>query len=189
MTGSSDIEWLYYKFYSNNPVLKRTVYLHSLQVAKKALQICEEKNLSLEKEDIYMAAMLHDIGVFRCNAPSIFSYGHLPYLQHGLEGEKILNKYGFTKFSNICTTHTGAGISIDDIKKYNLPLPEKNMVPETLLEKLICYADKFYSKSNNLLKEKTLDDIIKQIKKFGEDSLKRFMEMNSIFGIPNINKL
>lgn len=176
-----DINWLFFKYYGDNPQLRRIVTIHSEQVAKKAIEIAIAKKLPLDLKDIYIAAMLHDIGVVKCKANEIHAFGHLPYLQHGIEGKKILEKHGLYKYANICETHTGAGISKVDIKKYNLPLPEKDMLPKQLLEKLICYADKFFSKSHELTVEKPINEIIEQMKKYGEDSLKRFMDMHYLF--------
>ncbi|MCH5240818.1 MAG: HD domain-containing protein [Muribaculaceae bacterium] len=181
MASVVDINWLYHKYYGDNPQLRRIVTVHSKQVAKKALEIAEKKNLPLDFKDIYIAAMLHDIGVVKCKANDIYAFGELPYLQHGIEGKKILESYGLHKFANICLTHTGAGITKSEIKKNRLPLPVKDMVPYTLLEKLICYADKFFSKSGDLTKEKTLEEVINQMKNYGEASLKRFMEMHALF--------
>ncbi|MCH5235703.1 MAG: HD domain-containing protein [Muribaculaceae bacterium] len=183
MSKIVDINWLYLKYYSDNPQLRRIVTVHSKQVAKKALEIAAKKNLPLDFKDIYVAAMLHDIGVVRCKANDIHAFGDLPYLQHGIEGKKILEGHGLYKFANICVTHTGAGISAAEIRKNNLPLPEKDMIPKTLLEKLICYADKFYSKSHDLTKEKSIEEVINQMKKFGEGPYKRFMEIHSLFNV------
>lgn len=182
MVGISDINWLFYKYYVDNPELKRIVVVHSEQVAKKALQIYEKKKLPLDPKDIYCAAMLHDIGVIKCNAPSIYAHGDFPYIQHGIEGEKILKKNGLANYASVCVRHTGAGISKENIISNNLPLPPEDMIPETLLEKLICYSDKFYSKSHDLLREKSIEEIKSQMHKLGEDSYKRFMEMHSLFG-------
>lgn len=182
MRGSFDINWLFFKYYSNNPELRKIVIIHSEMVAKKALQIKRIKNLPLDSKDIYCAAMLHDIGVVKCNAPSIGAHGTLNYLRHGIEGKKILESHGLSQYANICSTHTGAGITEEEIKNGNLDLPAGNYLPKTLLEKLICYADKFYSKSNDLTKEKSLDDVMTQMKKFGEGPYKRFMEMHKLFG-------
>ena len=178
----SDINWLYYKYYADNPELKRIVMVHSDQVAKKALEICKKKKLELNIQEVYCAAMLHDIGVVKCNAPGIYAHGKAPYIQHGLEGKKILDANGLSQYSNICTNHTGAGITKEEIKNNNLPLPLADMTPKTLLEKLICYSDKFFSKSKDLTKEKSLDQVIKDMGRLGEDSLKRFMEMHQVFG-------
>lgn len=184
MAVKSDINFIYNKYYSDNLPLRRIVRIHSEQVANKALDICMKKNLLLEPDDVYIAAMLHDIGVVKCWAPDIYSRGSLPYLQHGIEGKKILENNGYSQYSSICSTHTGAGISSKEIRQNHLPLPEKDFLPQTLLEKLICYADKFYSKSHDLTREKTVQQVLIQIKKFGSDSYKRFLELHSLFG-PN----
>lgn len=181
MSNIVDINWLYHKYYGDNPQLRRIVTIHSKMVAKKALSIAEEKKLPLEDKEIYIAAMLHDIGVVKCKANDIYAFGELPYLQHGIEGKKILEAHGLHKYANICETHTGTGLSSKEIKKNKLPLPIKDMLPKTLLEKLICYADKFYSKSGDLTKEKTIENVIVQMKKYGEESLKRFMDMHVLF--------
>ena len=182
MSTIFDINFLFNKYYGDNPQLKRIVTIHSEQVAKKALEICKAKNLPLDPKDVFCAAMLHDIGVVKCKAPDIYAFGTLPYIQHGIEGRKILEKHGLFKYASICDTHTGSGITSQSIKKNKLPLPEKDFLPQTLLEKLICYSDKFFSKSHDLTKEKSIDEIIIQMRKFGEDSLKRFMDLHSLFG-------
>lgn len=181
MVGIQDINFLIHKYYGDNPQLKRIVTIHSQQVAKKALEICRNKKLPLDPIDVFCAAMLHDIGVVRCNAPEIYAYGTLPYICHGIEGKKILDHHGLNKYSSICETHTGSGISKENIKNNKIPLPAKDFLPTTLLEKLICYADKFYSKSGDLTKEKSVNEIINQMKKFGDDSLERFMKLHLLF--------
>ena len=177
----NDINWLFNKYYGENPELRRIVTVHSEEVAKKALEICKRKNLDLNEEDVYCAAMLHDIGVVKCNAPDIHAYGELPYIKHGIEGGKILRENGLSRWSSICETHTGAGISKEEVKNQNLPLPNIDMLPETILEKLICYADKFFSKSHDLKREKTVEEIMSQMSRHGEDSLARFLELHSLF--------
>jgi uncharacterized protein len=47
----------------------------------------------------------------------------------------------------VAERHTGAGITLDNILAAGLPLPPRNMVPLTHEEKIICCADKFFSKS------------------------------------------
>ena len=182
MSRGFDINWLFNKYYGNNPELKRIVMTHSEMVAQKALRIAEEKNLDLDYRDIYCSAMLHDIGVVKCNAPDIFARGDLPYILHGIEGEKILNSHGLFTYAGVCSHHTVAGISKEEIIENNMPLPEKDFIPNTLLEELICYADKFYSKSHDLKKEKSLTEVINNISKFGEESLKRFNALHAKFG-------
>ena len=54
------------------------------------------------------------------------------------------------------------------------------MCPHTLLEKLICYADKFYSKSGDM-KRKPLDKVRRSMERFGAASLERFDAMHTLF--------
>lgn len=55
------------------------------------------------------------------------------------------------------------------------------MQPETIEEKLICYADKFYSKTH-LDREKTIEQAERSLAKFGGDTLARFRKMKELFG-------
>lgn len=181
MSKHLDINFLFHKYYSDNPELRRIVTTHSAMVAKKALEICRNKNLPLDHKLVFSAAMVHDIGVVNCNAPEIHAHGKQPYILHGLEGKKILQRHGLKHLANVCTNHTGAGITAKEIEDKNLPLPHQDFLPKNLLEKLICYADKFYSKSHDLTKEKTIEEISAQMKRHGEESYKRFMELHSIF--------
>ena len=80
----------------------------------------------------------------------------------------------------MCERHTGAGITKDEIMLQNLPLPHQDFLPETLEEKVICYADKFYSKTHPE-REKTMDQALKSLEKFGQGGLVRFKEWAKMF--------
>ena len=93
------------------------------------------------------AAMLHDIGIFLTHAPSLGCNGPHPYLKHGHLGCKLLEKEGLPKHALVCERHVGVGITRKDVLDHKLPLPAKDMLPLSLEEKIICYADKFFSKN------------------------------------------
>jgi uncharacterized protein len=58
------------------------------------------------------------------------------------------------------------------------------MLPKSNEEKIICYADKFYSKSeNHLLIPKPVEKIKRKVSKYGKDKLERFEEFVDLFGI------
>ena len=80
--------------------------------------------------------------------------------------------------------HTGTGITAEDVRAAGLPMPEPTrcMMPQTVLERLICYADKFFSKSANL-ERKPLDKVVRSITRFGEASLQRFYTLHNEFNI------
>jgi uncharacterized protein len=57
------------------------------------------------------------------------------------------------------------------------------MIPISLEEKLICYADKFYSKSDkHLTIPRSVEKIRKKMLKYGEDKIRKFEELASLFG-------
>lgn len=170
------------KYYGNNDRLRTILEVHSRLVSDKALRCADARGLEIDRVFVEEAAMLHDIGIFRCDAPDICCYGPEPYICHGIEGRAILEAEGLPRHALVCERHTGAGLTVDDIERQQLPLPRRDMTPQTLEEKLICYADKFYSKSGNYRQEKPIDRVITSMSRHGEATLKRFMELHRLFG-------
>lgn len=170
------------KYYGAESELKHILMVHSRQVADKALAIVDKHpELALDRQLVEEAAMLHDIGIFRCDAAGIHCFGTEPYICHGTIGAELLRAEGFPHHARVCERHTGAGISLQQIVDKRLPIPLKDLLPETLEEKLICYADKFFSKTK-LGKEKTMEQAIHSLSKFGEDGVERFRDWSEIFG-------
>lgn len=178
-----NISEIFEKYYKGNPELLTTVITHSECVVRKALGCLRLKGIEADEGFVKEAAMLHDIGVVKCNAPAIHCHGTLPYICHGIEGKRILDSLGYPRHALVCERHTGSGLTIEDIVRQGLPLPHRDLCPVTIEEKVICYADKFFSKSGNLTEEKPLDKVIRQMKKFGDDSFIRFMELHSLFSL------
>ena len=172
------------KFYPEDNVLRHILLVHSRSVADKALAIADRHpELSLDRQFIEEAAMLHDIGIIRCNAPGIECFGSEPYICHGRIGAEMLRAEGFPRHARVCERHTGAGITRSQIIAQRLPLPEQDFLPETMEEKVICYADKFFSKTH-LDREKTVEQAVASLAKFGEEGLVCFREWVEIFN-PN----
>lgn len=170
------------KYYESGSSLREILIHHSRQVALKALAIAKDKRLEIDPETIEAAAMLHDIGIIFCNATGIKCYGTEPYIKHGILGAKLLRDEGLPEWiARIAERHTGAGLTAQEIERQHLPLPSQDYLPETLLEKLICYADKFFSKSGDM-KEKSLDRVRASMKKWGENTEKRFERLHEMFG-------
>ncbi len=170
------------KYYVAGSPLHETLVIHSTRVREKALECIRRRGLEVDIDFVSEAAMLHDIGIFRCYAPDIYCKGNLPYICHGVEGRKLLETEGFPLHALVCERHTGSGLTVEDIISQKLPLPQRDMTPQTLEEKLICYADKFYSKSGDIRKEKSIEKIIRSMEHHGKDSLNRFMELHQLFG-------
>ena len=130
--------------------------------------------------------MLHDIGIGACDAPDIHCFGKEHYIRHGITGCQMLRNYGaehhmdLEAYARICEKHTGSGLTAAEIIQQKLPLPEQDFLPETPEEKLVCLADKFYSKSGNM-QEKSLERIQKSMLKFGPAPCQRFQELCIMF--------
>ena len=170
------------KYYPENSKLFKVLIKHSEAVAQKALKIAK-KFPEVDKNFIYEAAMLHDIGIIFTYIPKLNPDGKYPYIAHGYLGREILEKEGLPKHALVCERHMGVGITKEEIIKKNLPLPPRDMIPVTLEEKIIAFADKFYSKHpDEIIKEKSVEQIIKDLKKYGEDKVKIFEEWLKLFG-------
>jgi uncharacterized protein len=170
------------KYYPEENGLRRILLIHSQSVAQKALQIVvSHPELNIDRDFILSAAMLHDIGIVRTYAPGIECYGTEPYIRHGVMGAAMMREEGYEDLARICERHTGAGLSLDDIVSQNLPLPHQSFLPETIEEQLICYADKFFSKSH-LEREKTIEQAEHSLAKFGTAGVERFRQWVNIFG-------
>lgn len=173
------------RYYTEGSDAYKLLVTHSSQVAELAMALLDGKpELVVDRDFVYEAAMLHDIGMFRTHAPSIYCYGNLPYLQHGVEGRKILDSLGLEKHGLVCERHTGAGLTAQEIVEQHLPLEPHDMLPITLEEKLVCYADNFYSKSH-VAAAKKLDKVMKSMSKFGPGTIGRLNEMVALFGSPD----
>ena len=176
-----DVQAVFNKYYQTGTPLYNSVWSHSRLVADKALQLAQaHPELEIDLDFVYEAAMIHDIGVFLTNAPSIYCTGDQPYICHGVLGAELMRADGYPRHALVCERHTGTGLTVADIIAQNLPLPHRDMCPVSLEEKLVCFADKFYSKSNPD-REKPLDKVRKSVARYGEDSLRRFEEMAALF--------
>ena len=176
-----DVQAIFNKYYQPGTPLYNSVWSHSRLVADKALQLAQaHPELEIDLDFVYEAAMIHDIGVFLTNAPSIYCTGDQPYICHGVLGAELMRADGYPRHALVCERHTGTGLTVADIIAQNLPLPHRDMCPVSLEEKLVCFADKFYSKSNPD-REKPLDKVRKSVARYGEDSLRRFEEMAALF--------
>ncbi len=169
------------KYYKDNDELRTILIRHSEDVANRALQIADRHpELKLNRDFLYEAGMLHDIGIIRTDAKGIKCFGTEPYIRHGVIGAEMLRNEGLPRHARVCERHTGAGITLKQIKEQHLPLPEQDFLPETMEEKVICYADKFYSKSH-LERVRTVEQAVKSLSKYGQDGVSRFMEWFNLF--------
>lgn len=168
-------------FYLEDNELKHILLTHSEAVANKALAIASlHPELNIDLDFLREAAMLHDIGIIECDAPGIYCFGTQPYICHGRIGAEMLRSLGYPRHARVCERHTGTGLTKEDIIARNLPLPHQDFIPETWEEQVICYADKFFSKTHPD-REKTYEQAERSLAKFGEKGVIRFRQWASIF--------
>lgn len=168
-------------YYPEHSDAYRILVTHSRSVANKALSLARmHPEMHLDLTFIEEAAMLHDIGVFKCNAPDIACYGDAAYICHGYLGADLLREEELPQHALVCERHTGTGLSLKMIEEQKLPLPQRDMLPVSLEEQLICFADKFYSKTK-LEKEKPIDKIKQSLSKYGAETAERFDSWCKLF--------
>ncbi len=111
--------------------IQLSVRRHSEKVADKALEIADKiTRTNVDKNLIEIGALLHDVGRTKTHG-----------FKHALIGGKILRERGFSiNLARICETHILGGLDKEDAKRFGLP--EKDYLPKTLEEKIICLADK-----------------------------------------------
>jgi uncharacterized protein len=111
---------------------------------------------------IETAALLHDIGRARTHG-----------IGHGIEGAKLMAEH--PRYARVCECHLGAGITREEAEE--LGLPDRGYIPETLEEKIICYADKLVDGTERVTIEESLERISKRLGK-GHPAVERIRELD-----------
>ena len=174
------------KYYPRGSALGVIYNSHCQAVADLACRIISARSLNIPPDEARAAAMLHDIGIYLCHAPSIECHGQAPYICHGTLGADLLRSEGAPeKYARVAERHTGSGLTPGDAARLGLPSGRCYM-PQTDLEQLICYADKFYSKSGSR-QEKTLEQVRRSMERFGDESLARFDALHAKFAYSSQN--
>ncbi len=112
--------------------IQDSIKRHSEKVADKALEIADKiVKAKVDLNLIEIGSILHDIGRTKTHG-----------FNHALIGGKILREGGFSeKLAKICETHILGGLDKEDAR--NFGLPEKDYLPNSLEEKIVCLADKY----------------------------------------------
>ena len=169
------------KYYKQGTKLYDIYMSHATDVTNKAVAVAQKHpELAIDVRFIEEAGMLHDISIFLTKAPHIACEGEYPYICHGYLGRELLTIEGFPRHGLVCERHTGTGLTVDAIDRKKLPIPRREMCPKSLEEQIICFADKFYSKSQ-LGKEKNVKRIRQSLLKHGADQASKFDEWCEFF--------
>ena len=181
-----DTAALIHQYYAAQPELEALLIRHSEQVRDRALKVLSlhpdwEAEGKVRRDFITEAAMLHDIGIIFCEAPRIHCVGPHRYIEHGFLGAELLRKEGLPEHALVAERHTGTGITLEQVLREELPIPERDYCPVSLEEKIICYADKFYSKSHPDA-EVTIRKIRENIWRYGHDAVLRWDALTELMG-------
>lgn len=173
------------RYYASGSTLFHTLIGHSQAVAEKSLEIASK--LGLDNPTLTFireAAMLHDIGIYLTQAPGIGCTGSYPYICHGFLGHDILVREGWPKHALVSERHTGTGLTLSETISYDGLLPARPMVPVSLEEQIIAYSDKFFSKEPGRgNKERTMDEIVRDLQRFGQDKADVFISWHKQFSL------
>lgn len=121
--------------------LSKNIIEHSIKVSKKALQIgkkVKRKVPGLDLDLIEIGGLLHDLGRSKRHD-----------WEHGIEGGRIikeLNVQNEDNLARIAETHILCGL--DEMDCQEIGISEGNYMPQTLEEKIVCYADKLTKGAN-----------------------------------------
>jgi uncharacterized protein len=173
------------KFYDPRGRTCALLVRHGLQVAAKSMAVAQRiPRLNPNLEFIREAALLHDIGIFMTCAPDLGCTGRHPYVCHGFLGREILEEMGLPAHAAVCERHVGAGLTKAEIRSQGLPLPQRDMLPESIEEQIITYADNFFSKRNPQGGELTAARIVAALGRYSPAAAARFRAWHELFDPP-----
>lgn len=173
------------KYYTPGSETHRILLAHSQSVAAKAAAIARAlPRGEVDVEFVTEAALLHDIGIRYTAAEALGCAGDLPYLCHGFKGRELLEAEGLPRHALVCERHIGVGLTAAEIIRQKLPLPERDMLPVTLEERIVTYADLFFSKDPARQGvERGVAQVRKSLLRFGEDKVGVFDDWHAQFAL------
>jgi uncharacterized protein len=178
------------KYYTPGSRAYHFLVEHSRMVGRKALDIAGRLgSMNVDLTFIEEASLLHDIGIFLTDSPDIGCQGPFSYVCHGYLGRELLEREGLPRHGLVCERHVGVGITLRDIEENRLPLPKREMVPVSLEERIICVADKFFSKQEGrLTAEKTPATVRAHLRCYGEEKVRKFDEWLALLSVEEVSR-
>jgi uncharacterized protein len=130
------------------------VIRHAEKVSELAYEIaeaCQKNGSHVDVELVEVGGLLHDIG-----------RGKTHSVHHVIIGAEVARSLGLPdRVVSIIKKHAGGGITAREAKK--LGWPKDIYVPQTLEEKIVCYADKLIEGSRRVPIEKTIDQLSQEL--------------------------
>jgi uncharacterized protein len=129
---------------------RQNVIRHVEAVSVLAVEIAEairNRGCPVNVRLVEIGALLHDIGRSKTHS-----------VHHAVVGAEIAESLGLPpQVVSIIKRHVGGGISAREARK--LGWPRGMYIPQTVEEKIVCYADKLVEGSNRISIEKTIDKL------------------------------
>ncbi|WP_329453576.1 HD domain-containing protein (plasmid) [Streptomyces sp. NBC_01724] len=164
------------------------VFTHCEIVWSIAEQLIAESDCAVDAGLVRAGCLLHDIGVYRLYGPDGV-LDQQSYVQHGVLGHEILVEEGFPEeLCRFCSSHTGVGLTKQDVERQRLPLSPADYLAVTAEEQLVMYADKFHSKTTPP-KFVTADSYATYVSRYGDEKVAAFHALRNTFGAPNLAEL
>ena len=129
---------------------RQNVIRHVEAVSDLAVDIAEairNRGYPVNVKLVEIGALLHDIGRSKTHS-----------VHHAVAGAEIAESFGLPQqVVSIIKRHVGGGITAREAKK--LGWPRDVYIPQTVEEKIVCYADKLVEGSSRISIEKTIDKL------------------------------
>jgi uncharacterized protein len=174
------------KYYPQGSQAHQVLLRHSLRVAELATRVARQlaTDTAVDVAFVEEAALLHDIGILHTDAPEIGCHGSLPYIAHAYKGWEMLEAEGLPRHALVCDRHVGIGLSAAEIVARKLPLPHRDMLPITIEEQIVTYADLFFSKSPKEQDSlRPVEKVRRKLAGYGLEKLAVFDAWHARFGL------
>ena len=127
--------------------------------------IFKSKGYRVDLRLVESGALLHDLG-----------RGQTHGIEHGAVGGQMARQLDMPmELAHIIERHVGAGLSQEEAQRNKLP--RGSYIPETLEEKIVCYADKLIEGAHEVGIDSTIDNFAQEL---GSDhpAIKRLQELH-----------
>lgn len=162
------------------------VTTHCKVVNEIALWCVSNNDLDVNKEVLEAACLLHDIGTYGfllTEHDAVRKY----YPQHAILGAKILEEEGVDpRIVEMVRTHVLLGLTKEDIERQRWALPRHDFTPKTLEARLLCYADRFHSKTPHF---NSAEKFLERLSKDLPNQANKFKDWMEEFGVPDVAAL